>query len=568
MFGVLSAALLAAVVVLGLGAFTAQRELTSALPIIGTVQKQFQTQDTAGLATSTAELAAHARKAHDATDSLVWHAAEALPFVGETFHAIGAAAGAADSLADGALVPLSRVDLASLRPTDGRFDLATLSSYIPEVQHAAGAFRAARAELDSVDTDRVLGRVAGPIEQIRSIVNDVEPAMSRVGRIMPALPDALGASGPRTYLLVSQNNAEARGAGGVTSALTLITADAGRITITAQASSSDFENNRAEPIVPLDPAVVGLYTDKVARFVQDMTSMPDFAESATIARAYWTDRFGGKVDAVLSVDPIALSYIIGSTGPVTLPDGTELTADNAVKVLLSDVYAKYPDNAEQDEYFAAAASSVFDKIASGSFDLVGFADAIGRAAAERRILYAPDDATQEAALAGLPVLGELPADNAQQTAVGVYINDLTMAKLSYYTDMAITATADTCQATPTYTTMLTFANTLDRKTSKTLPRYVNTGRRFPKGTIGTDIMFYGPVGAKLVSAWYDGTSIAASSIDHLGRPAIRLNIINKPGQSHIMSVVFAGGSAPEGELVVDHTPMVRDTPVAIEHATC
>ena len=46
----------------------------------------------------------------------------------------------------------------------------------------------------------------------------------------------------------------------------------------------------------------------------------------------------------------------------TLPTGDQLTADNAVQLLLSDVYARYPVPAHQDLFFAAAADAVFDAV--------------------------------------------------------------------------------------------------------------------------------------------------------------------------------------------------------------
>ena len=59
-----------------------------------------------------------------------------------------------------------------------------------------------------------------------------------------------------------------------------------------------------------------------------------------------------------------------------LPTGDTLTSDNAVKLLLSDVYAKYTDPTAQDAFFAAAASSVFEKVSSGGFDTKKFVAAL------------------------------------------------------------------------------------------------------------------------------------------------------------------------------------------------
>src|SRR5690606_9867888 len=92
----------------------------------------------------------------------------------------------------------------------------------------------------------------------------------------------------------------------------------GRISVTQQASSSDFDNGRATPITELNPETVAIYGDKVGRYIQDTTLPPDFTETADIVRAFWAEAFGTPVDAVVSFDPVALSYLLEATGPVTI----------------------------------------------------------------------------------------------------------------------------------------------------------------------------------------------------------------------------------------------------------
>ena len=37
---------------------------------------------------------------------------------------------------------------------------------------------------------------------------------------------------------------------------------------------------------------------------------PDFPSTAKLARKMWTSQYGGKVDGVISFDPVALSYLM------------------------------------------------------------------------------------------------------------------------------------------------------------------------------------------------------------------------------------------------------------------
>lgn len=48
---------------------------------------------------------------------------------------------------------------------------------------------------------------------------------------------------------------------------------------------------------------------------------PGFPSTAKTARATWLDVYGGKVDGVIFLDPVALSYLLEVSGPVTLTKG-------------------------------------------------------------------------------------------------------------------------------------------------------------------------------------------------------------------------------------------------------
>jgi hypothetical protein len=85
-----------------------------------------------------------------------------------------------------------------------------------------------------------------------------------------------------------------------------------------------------------------------------------------MARATRRNVYGGKVDGVISFDPVALSYLLRATGTVQLQTGEQLTAANAVQHLLSGVHAKHTDPRQEDAVLASAADSIFTAVTSGS----------------------------------------------------------------------------------------------------------------------------------------------------------------------------------------------------------
>ncbi|GGF23205.1 DUF4012 domain-containing protein [Subtercola lobariae] len=79
-------------------------------------------------------------------------------------------------------------------------------------------------------------------------------------------------------------------------------------------------------------------------------------------KAFWEKYQGGTIDGVITIDPIALSNLLAVTGPMTLQSGDVLTAQNAVSLLLHNIYLRYPAaDIEKDTnpFFTATAKTVF-----------------------------------------------------------------------------------------------------------------------------------------------------------------------------------------------------------------
>ncbi len=145
------------------------------------------------------------------------------------------------------------------------------------------------------------------------------------------------------------------------------------------------------------------------------------------------EKFDRSVDGVISVDPIALSYVLRGTGPLKLSDGKVLTSRNAVKLLLNEVYVTYDRSPrKQDAYFADAARRVFAAVAAGKGDqrtiLAGFADAVD----ENRIFINSTHEDEQQVLAQTRIAGALMRDASSTPHVGIFLNDSTTTKLEYY----------------------------------------------------------------------------------------------------------------------------------------
>ncbi len=147
----------------------------------------------------------------------------------------------------------------------------------------------------------------------------------------------LGADRPREYLLLFQNNAEIRATGGMPGSWARISAENGRIDMVEQGTASDFPTADS-PVVPLTEAEVAVYGEEYGAYFQDPGFAPDFQRGAEIWAAHWARRFPDvDLDGVLAIDPVAMSYLLDGTGPVSA-EGRRLTSSNAVEELLSRPY--------------------------------------------------------------------------------------------------------------------------------------------------------------------------------------------------------------------------------------
>ncbi|WP_350353004.1 DUF4012 domain-containing protein [Microbacterium sp. A8/3-1] len=502
-------------------------------------------------------------------DDAAWRTVDWLPVVGDNIDAVRAAASTGRSLIADLARPAMPLVLGGLKPVNGAFDVEALRQLATLVEEAGPAVAEHAQALAEVDRSKLLGPVEDGIAKLDGVMATVSPILEDGGGFLSVLPAALGADGPRDYLLMFQGNSEARSLGGNPAVFLQIHVEGGAISIAGYANSSDFHSDRPKPIIDLDPEAVAIYGDKIARWTPDVTMPADFPTSVAIVRAFWAESFGTQVDGVLSVDPVALSYILGATGPITLTSGDTLSAENAASLLLNEVYFRYEDPVAQNAFFADASGRVFTALTGGTGSPLALVGALQRAAGEGRILYLPGDAEEAALIDGTRVSGSMPVDNADGTVIGVFANDNTGSKKSYYLDMSIDLSSTRCEVpdAATYSGSVTLTSTLTVEEAARLPYYI-TGPYYAPTDISTYMVLYGPVGGQLEEVLVDGVPapILGQGV-HLGRPAVKVEVLNSPLSSHVVDFTFSSPDASATAPSVWHTPMTRETPVKVQD-TC
>ncbi|WP_243063388.1 DUF4012 domain-containing protein [Humibacter sp. RRB41] len=535
-------------VYLGMLVFDVQHQLQASATDLSKLQSSFVSGDAshalgeAKTAASDVTAATH-RARGDANNSL-WRAAEAVPLLGPNLVAARKASDVMADAADGAVTPLAtlagRLSPADFTPKQHHVDTGVLAAAATTLSKASGALGTASERADAIDVGGTMPDVRDAITTLRAQLGKAAVTADAVQRAARLLPQMLGSTGPRNYLLLFQNNAELRSTGGIPGALAVVHVDHGTITMTQQASSNTFPA-AADATRLLPKSTLALYGELPGRYIQDVTLPPQFDLSGSLARALWQQTTGQQVDGVISVDPIALSYLLKATGPVTLPTGEVLAAGNAVKVLLSDSYAKYPVD-QQNAFFADAATAVFQAATDGAANTGAMLPALMRAGAEGRILVWSAHADEQKQLAETSLAGGLPASSEKDPTFGIYLNDATGAKMDYYLRAKVATGRAMCRADgkANLAVAVTLTNAAPENAATSLPSYVTGGGQFgvKPGDIATQIAVYGPARSAWLGTTVDAQDVPANAAIDAGRSVSRYSIELAPGESKTVRFEF------------------------------
>lgn len=532
--------------------------------------------DPAAASDAIAALAADTGAAHSLTSDPVWSLAEGLPWVGPQLAAVATVAESLDGVTSTGLRPLSEVaasfQVDALRPQDGRLDLAPLQQISGAAQTASDGVGAAAASVSSIDRAALVAPVRDAVDEVDGLLTEAEVATDALARATQLLPSMLGADAPRDYLVLFQNNAEWRSLGGIPGAMALIHTEGGALSLAAQESSSDYPRYD-ESVLPLGDEVTAIYGDRPGRWIQNVTQVPDFAVSGALAREMWARQHGGQqVDGVISLDPVALSYLLEATGPITLPTGDVLVPDNAVQLLLNDVYSRYTRPADQDDFFAMAAAAVFERLSSGDADPAALVGALTRAGDEDRLLLWSTHENEQTLLADTTLGGGLPVSDDEASRFGVYVNDGTGSKMDFYQNTTTALEWSICAldaagtATGDAVLTVTVGNTAPADAAS-LPAYITGDSAFgvPAGITRTIGYLYLPEGFELVDATMsDGTGFGGGT--HNGRRVVSFAIDLPPGGSATATVTARASEPVAATLEAVTTPTL--TPPADGAAVC
>lgn len=401
-----------------------------------------QTGDKAGVTEAIDEVSNGAGKLHSAAWSWPVATASEIPYLGRSIQDLQqlSNAGLSASNALDSLAPSLRADLYRNKTVN----LDALGQLIAGLPAAQGDLDDAVAALAQVNGDGLAG---GTISALRDQTLGAAGPLAVAAKELPprkaAVLDALGANGPKRYLIPLQNNAQLRASGGAPLSAVVVSFDKGKIDVPFNGYINGDAYDSHIPITysPADPLPWGEGASGLA-FVNS-NAHPDWRFAGDDLLRAWNASQPLKVAGVFGLDTRAIETILDVTGPVDAGEFGTLDSSNFADQVLKNAYDEFTDNKADNETRQgindAVGRLVVDKIVSGNTKLAVSAigalmgDAPGR---HFQMFFANKEL--QSAIEAMGLAGEIQTSPEADT-IAIYSRNRNMAKVDVYSQRQVTS---------------------------------------------------------------------------------------------------------------------------------
>jgi hypothetical protein len=303
----------------------------------------------------------------------------------------------AQALVDGGVVAFDGLTPLIEPMRSGELDLAIA---VPALNEARPALAAAEVELEravalqeELEGDSLFPQVG----RLLDLTGRYLPLMHSGIQVAQVAPELLGAEGPRTYLVLAQNDYERRPTGGWISGVGLLTVDQGKIVDFSFQDSYAVDNYEVPHDIPPESMFRALWAE--IWLLRDSNWSPDFPSAAQVAERILERDQGVAVDGVIAVDQQALQLLVAGLQPLILEGSEEVITGANVRSIIRESWSEpveglTPDAGWQDweahrkDIMADLVSAMMDKVQNqaGEIDLTQLVTGILQGLQERHIL--------------------------------------------------------------------------------------------------------------------------------------------------------------------------------------
>lgn len=233
-----------------------------------------------------------------------------------------------------------------------------------------GALESVREDAERLSAVRWAGparRAATLLPELTQDLSRVTPVRVTAAKMAAGLDPLLGYGGPRTYIVLGQNEQEIRPTGGFLGTMGVVSLVDGKINKFEYASSYEYDPKPDKHRIPPTDLASGL--GLAFWYVRDANWSPDFPESATAVQHFLVEDRNLQSDGVVAVDTEMLRLLLQALGPMTVQGvDVPLTAENFYAVLEDEIFG-------EETEVGSKKRTILGKVLQQSIDRLQAADA-------------------------------------------------------------------------------------------------------------------------------------------------------------------------------------------------
>ncbi len=303
---------------------------------------------------------------------------------------------------------------------------------------------------------------------------------------------------------------------------------------------------------------------------QNTNTTAHFPYAAQLWLDMWERGTGESLDGALALDLVAVADLLAASGPVALPDGEQVSAENAVELTGEEAYARFDgDNQARKRFLVDVAGAVADHVlADGAGDPVQLLRALREGASERRLIAWSRQPDEQSALERADLAGSVP--DAPGPFAAVVVNNAAGNKMDYYLRREVHYELGPC-ADGRRATSVT-ARLHNDAPDRVLPYYVSArldqpGRPAGGGSTLVGVAVHVAQDARLLSATLDGQPVPVSYRAERGHPVLVVPV--ELGRQQVRELVLQLDEPAVPALpVVLEQPLVRPQATTVHEQPC
>jgi len=220
-----------------------------------------------------------------------------------------------------------------------------------DLQLAEIALSSANDNLGKVSTADLPPDLSPSINSLKEKLPIVASAVAEINSWSNVFLEIFGQQRAKKYLLIFQNNAEARPTGGFIGTYGILDLDEGRIKNLFIDGIFNLDGQLGEKVVPPRP----IQKISTAWSTHDANWWPDFPTSAKKIMGFYEAAGGGStVDGIISLTPIVVEKLLTLTGPIDMPEfNVTLDQNNFAELMQYKVESDYDKELNQPKKILA-----------------------------------------------------------------------------------------------------------------------------------------------------------------------------------------------------------------------